>query len=73
MASKKWITLPGGRIKRWKKSRTEEGAGFPHEVPPHWFRNLYNRRERRRVSRALRLGVAEAWPYIHPRRAAWYW
>jgi hypothetical protein len=37
MASKKWLTLPGGRTKRWKKSRTEDRPGwgssrFPNQV-----------------------------------------
>jgi hypothetical protein len=78
MASKKWLTLPGGRIKRWKKSRTEDRPGwgssrFPNQVPPRWFRNRYNRKERRRCRAALSLGIAEARPYVHPREAAWYW
>ena len=78
MASKKWLTLPGGRIKRWKKSRTEDRPGwgssrFPHQVPPRWFRNLYNRKERRRCRGAASYGNAEARPYVHPREAAWYW
>jgi hypothetical protein len=78
MASKKWITVPGGRIKRWKKSRTEHRPGggssrFPRQVPPHWFRNLYNRRERRLCRAALLSGEADARPYVHPREAAWFW
>lgn len=71
MASKQWITLPGGRIKRWKKSRTENRSWLG--VPPRWYRNLFNRKERRRCREALGLGHAEARPYVHPRKAAWYW
>jgi hypothetical protein len=74
MASKKWITLPGGRIKRWKKSRTESRPGWGgSRVPPRWYRNLFNRKERRRCREALGLGHGEARPYVHPRKAAWYW
>jgi hypothetical protein len=34
MASKKWLTLPGGRIKRWKKSRTEDRPGWGSSAFP---------------------------------------
>ena len=78
MASRKWITLPGGRIKRWKKSRSEDRPGwcsawFPHQVPPRWFRNILIRKERRRYREALSQDKAEASPHVHPREAAWYW
>lgn len=70
MATKKWIVLPGGRIKRWNRSRRSRGWGG---VPPHWYRNRLNRRERRRARKALKLGTAQAFPYVHPREAPWYW
>ena len=74
MAAKKWLRLPGGRSKRWKKSRTDTRPDRTREgVPPHWYRNTLNRRERRRVSRAVFRGEAEARPYVHPREAGWYW
>ena len=78
MASKKWTVLPGGRPKRWKKSRTDDRPGdcttvFIHQVPPHGYRNLLNRRERRRARRALLRGEAIAHPWVHPREAAWFW
>jgi hypothetical protein len=69
MASKKWIVLPGGRIKRWKRARTD----VRQLVPPHWYRNRLNRRERRRSWRAVFRGDAHAYPYVHPREANWYW
>ena len=28
MARKKWVVIPGGGIKRWKKSKGESGVGF---------------------------------------------
>ena len=70
MAQRTWKILPGGRIKRWKgSSRGSRWLG----VPPHWFRNSLNRRERRRTRAAIRLGRGEATPHVHPREAAWHW
>jgi hypothetical protein len=78
MASTKWIRLPGGRWKRWKKSRTDDRPGscttcFARQVPPHWYRNVWNRRERRWTARALNRGEVHAGPHVHPRVAAWFW
>jgi hypothetical protein len=78
MASKKWILVPGNRSKRWKKSRNDwrPGCGttrFTKQVPPHWYRNELNRRERRRLYRALHRGQADHCFYVHPRTASWYW
>ena len=78
MASKRWISVPGGRPQRWKKSRGDARPGwgttrFGRQAPPHWYRTHLNRRERRRLARALGRGDAHAGPYIHPRVAAWYW
>jgi hypothetical protein len=78
MSKKKWKTLPGGRAKRWKKSRSDfrPGGGttrFVRAVPPHWYRNMLNRRERRRSRTAILCGAAGRAPYVHPREAAWYW
>lgn len=78
MAVRKWAVLPGGRVKRWKKSRTDDRPGarttwFARQVPPHWYRNALNRRERRRASRAILRGDADASPYLHPRAATWFW
>ncbi len=78
MAATRWKTLPGGRVTRWRKSRGDERPGgsttwFTRQVPPHWYRNLHNRRERRRVAQACAQGKVEACPYVHPRVAAWYW
>jgi hypothetical protein len=70
MARRKWIMLPGGRIKRRKASACPNIWGG---VPPHWYRNMLNRKERRRVRRALQRGEAERFPYIHPSGAGWYW
>lgn len=70
MARRRWKILPGGRIKRWKAS--SHGRDWMG-VPPHWFRNICNRRERRRSHSAIVQGSAEAIPYVHPREAAWYW
>ena len=70
MARRRWQTLPGGRIKRWKAgSKGRRWLG----VPPHWFRNMYTRRERQRSRVAIERGEGEASPYVHPREAAWYW
>jgi hypothetical protein len=74
MAATKWRKVPGGRLKRWKKSRGDERpSSFIDNVPPHWYRNMLNRRERRRVSRAMHRGDPEAWTYVHPREAGWFW
>jgi hypothetical protein len=70
MAQRRWKILPGGRIKRWKAS--PQGCEWLG-VPPHWYRNTYNRRERRRSRAALQRGQGNATPYVHPREAAWYW
>ena len=70
MAQRSWRILPGGRIKRWQSnSQGCEWLG----VPPRWYRNIYNRRERRRSQAAIKRGECEPWPYAHPREAAWYW
>lgn len=77
MARTRWTTLPGGRIRRWKKSRTDwRPGGWSTDVwpvPPRWYRNTLNRRERRRARRALFRGAAERFPYVHPREAPWFW
>ena len=78
MASQKWRVRPGGRIVRYRKSRSDNRPGgcttvFARQVPPHFFRNMFNRRERRRVRRSIGRGDAEPLPYVHPREAAWYW
>ena len=70
MSTRKWIVLPGGRLKKWSASRTPSIWGG---VPPRWYRNLLNRRERRRVFRAIQNGSADGHPYVHPREAPWYW
>lgn len=71
MASKKWVVLPGGRIKRWKESR--HGCRWISRVPPHWYRNHLNRTERRRARLALHRGVEADRFFVHPRVASWYW
>lgn len=71
MAKKKWVVIPGGRIKRWKKS--EHGCDWIDQVPPHWYRNYLNRKERRRSKQALFNGDECGFPHVHPREAAWYW
>lgn len=71
MARKKWIIIPGGRIKRRKKS--ESGCRLSRRVPPHWYRNHLNRKERRRSKQALFHGGEEIRLYVHPRSAGWYW
>lgn len=78
MASQRWCVRPGGRIVRYRKSHSDYRPGggmtrFPHQVPPHFYRNMLNRRERRRVRRSIAHGDAEPRPYVHPREAAWYW
>jgi hypothetical protein len=78
MAKKKWISVPGGRPKRWKKSRTDDRPGcgstlFTNQVPPHWYRNLLNRRERRLAAHGTSRRETEARRYVHPRKAGWYW
>ena len=78
MAKRVWRSLPGGRLVRWRKSRGDSRPGggttrFCRQVPPRWYRNALNRRERRRVQTELIRGSAGANPYVHPRSAAWYW
>jgi hypothetical protein len=78
MASHKWYVRPGGYIVRYRKSRSDHRpgggtTGFVRQVAPHFFRNLLNRRERRRVRRSIVRGDAEPRPYVHPREAAWCW
>jgi hypothetical protein len=70
MAKRRWKVLPGGQIKHWKgSSRGRDWMG----VPPHWYRNLHNRRERQRSREAIARGGGEPVPYVYPREAAWYW
>ncbi len=69
MAARLWIRLPGGRLKRWTKGRTDKR----HHVPPHEHRNMWNRIARRRLRQALLHGEAHAFPYVHQREAGWYW
>lgn len=73
MARTKWIVIPGGRLKRWKKSESETRACFTRRVPPHWYRNYLNRKERRRSKQALFRGREDGYPHAHPREAGWYW
>lgn len=73
MARKKWVIIPGGRIKGWKKSESESGCWFSHRVPPHWYRNHLNRKERRRSKQAMFRGREAGHPIVHPREAGWYW
>jgi hypothetical protein len=70
MATRTWIVLPGGRLKKWSASHT---PGIWGGVPPRWYRNLLNRKERRRVNRAIQSRSAERHPYVNPREAPWYW
>jgi hypothetical protein len=70
MAQRRWKVLPGGRVKRWKTS-TPRSTWLG--VPPRWYRNVYNRRERRRSRAAIKRGRGETSPFVHPREAAWYW
>jgi hypothetical protein len=35
-------------------------------LPPHWNRNILNRKERRLVRRALHRGAGERFAYVHP-------
>jgi hypothetical protein len=64
------MVLPGGRLKKWRASRTPRTWGG---VPPRWYRNVLNRKERRRLHRAIQNESAECHPYVHPREAPWYW
>lgn len=78
MAVRRWRRNPGGRLVRWAKSRGDERPGwgttrFSHWVPPHWYRNTLNRRERRRARAALHGGQEAGRPLVHPRAAGWYW
>jgi hypothetical protein len=75
MAAEKWIAPSNGRIVRWRKSHTDDRPGSSTwlGVPPHWYRNQFNRRERRRARRAIVHGDVQAAPYVHPRVAGWYW
>jgi len=73
MARKKWIVIPGGRIMRWKKSESISGTCFTRKVPPRWYRNHLNRRERRRSKQAMFLGRETGHPLVHPREAGWFW
>ena len=57
MASKKWIELPGGRVKRWKSS---DHHTYGYGVPPHWARNIERRRRRRRTRDLLQTGQYDA-------------
>jgi hypothetical protein len=70
MAQRTWRQLSGGRLKCRKASKSGRVWGG---TPPRWFRNVFNRRERRRARSALRNGIAERAPYVHPSSASWYW
>jgi hypothetical protein len=69
MASKKWIILPGGRVKRWKQAR----ATKRQIVPPRWYRNSLNRRDRRLARAAVRTDRDQRYPHVHPHCAGWFW
>jgi hypothetical protein len=69
MASKRWMVLSSGRIKRWKQTR----ASDRQIVPPHWFRNALNRKDRRKARGAIALGADQMYPFVHPHTASWYW
>jgi hypothetical protein len=73
MARDRWMTLPGGRIKRWRKSDSEDGCIIGFQVPPRWYRHVFNRRERLRARIGINRGDAHNHYYVHPRVAAWYW
>ena len=73
MARKEWVVIPGGRIKRWKKSESESGSCFSRQVPPHWYRNHLNRKERRRSKQAMFRGREYGHPHVHSGEAGWYW
>ena len=71
MAKTKWIVLPGGRIKRWKQAKLD--SDFIWSVPPHWYRNYLNKKERQKFRKALKNGKAHCFPYVHPHTADWFW
>lgn len=73
MAKKKWIEIPGGRVKRWKKSRAESGCKFGRNVPPHWYRNFLNRKERYLAKKAILREETHVFPLVHQHTASWYW
>ena len=56
-----------------ERSEGESGCWFSHRVPPHWYRNHLNRRERRRSKQAMFRGREAGYPDVHPREAGWYW
>jgi hypothetical protein len=70
MARRKWKVLPGGKLKQWKASKHPRTWGG---VPPHWYRNMLNRRERRLADRTMHEGCGQLFPLVHPRGASWYW
>jgi hypothetical protein len=70
MARRIWKGLPGGRSKRWKSSG---GGCIWAGIPPRWYRNMLNRKERRRMRSAVRQGEPHRFAYVHPRCAGWYW
>jgi hypothetical protein len=74
MAKQRWIILPGGKIKRWKISESELKSKISiSAVPPHWYRNHLNRKERRRSKIAIFRGETDVRWFVHPREASWYW
>ena len=78
MAKRVWRALPGGRPARWRKSQGDFRPGwcttrFVHQVPPHWYRNWLNRKERQRARLALETGREAGWCFVHPRGAGWFW
>jgi hypothetical protein len=41
-------------------------------VPPHWYRNYLNRKERSRFKKALFNGTEHSFPFV-AKEASWYW
>ena len=72
MAKNKWKVISGGRIKRWKKSESESSCRWMKRVPPHWYRNYLNRKERSRFKKALFNGTEHSFPFV-AKEASWYW
>lgn len=77
MASKRWTTLPGGRVTRWRKSHSDRRPGCWYtpmlKSPPKWLRKQLHKCERQKTRIAIFRGEAEPFNYVHPTDGGNYW
>ena len=69
MASEKWVTMPGGRAKRWRATGPNAFFG----AAPRQYRKFIRRQRRAKVKAALHGGHPDADLNLEVRDASWFW